>query len=340
MREVNSIKTIYSEMNKKNSGITLVALVVTIVVLLILAGVSINLVVGQNGLINRAKEAARKTQEAAEGEQKEFDTATDYIKQTIGVTAAGITAEDYGKVVTNYNADGKTWEIFYADKENVYLITRESCGNQSLSVAVDENSGYNGTSDFDGSEEFKKKYPAVQAGWLNKIYIPSENGMGILKYSSSYENMKCAEYLLDSSVWNQKYLDSSKADWAIGGPTLELFVEAYNKKYLNKKVKIIEPKEYGYNWNDDLYKSNSLGIKDDNMESSNKSSNIFNHGYAYWIACPCSDYDGNFMRIVDYDYSCVGGGGYDFLEYIRPMVCLKSNIKLKLSLDGTQYSIE
>ena len=46
---------------KENHGITLVALVVTIVVLLILAGVSINLVIGQNGLINRAKEAAKNT---------------------------------------------------------------------------------------------------------------------------------------------------------------------------------------------------------------------------------------------------------------------------------------
>ena len=43
--------------NKKQSGITLVALVVTIVVLLILAGVSINLVLGENGLITQAKEA-------------------------------------------------------------------------------------------------------------------------------------------------------------------------------------------------------------------------------------------------------------------------------------------
>ena len=40
---------------KNNSGITLIALVVTIVVLLILAGVSINLVVGQNGVINKSK---------------------------------------------------------------------------------------------------------------------------------------------------------------------------------------------------------------------------------------------------------------------------------------------
>ena len=49
---------------KKSNGITLVALVVTIVVLLILAGVSINLVLGENGLITQAKEAKRKTEEA------------------------------------------------------------------------------------------------------------------------------------------------------------------------------------------------------------------------------------------------------------------------------------
>ena len=57
----------------KEKGITLVALVVTIVVLLILAGVSINLVVGQNGLINRAKEAAQKTKNATESEMQGMD---------------------------------------------------------------------------------------------------------------------------------------------------------------------------------------------------------------------------------------------------------------------------
>ena len=57
----------------KEKGITLVALVVTIVVLLILAGVTINLVVGQNGLINRAKEAAQKTKNATESEMQGMD---------------------------------------------------------------------------------------------------------------------------------------------------------------------------------------------------------------------------------------------------------------------------
>ena len=53
-------------MNKKkimkgNDGITLVALVVTIVVLLILAGISLNLVLGENGIITRAQQAKKET---------------------------------------------------------------------------------------------------------------------------------------------------------------------------------------------------------------------------------------------------------------------------------------
>ena len=53
---------------KKNKGITLVALVVTIVVLLILAGVSINLVLGNNGIIAKAQEAKTKQAEASEND--------------------------------------------------------------------------------------------------------------------------------------------------------------------------------------------------------------------------------------------------------------------------------
>lgn len=45
--------------NKYEKGITLVALVITIIVMLILAGVSINAIVGENGIIGRATEAAR-----------------------------------------------------------------------------------------------------------------------------------------------------------------------------------------------------------------------------------------------------------------------------------------
>ena len=53
---------------KSNKGITLIALVVTIVVLLILAGVSISMLTGENGIITQAQNAKERTEI---GEEKE-----------------------------------------------------------------------------------------------------------------------------------------------------------------------------------------------------------------------------------------------------------------------------
>ena len=52
----------------KETGITLIALVVTIVVLLILAGISISMLTGENGVITQAKKAKEETEIAEEKE--------------------------------------------------------------------------------------------------------------------------------------------------------------------------------------------------------------------------------------------------------------------------------
>ena len=52
----------------RNKGITLVALVVTIVIMLILAGVTIGLVTGDNGIIKQAQKAADVTKESMKNE--------------------------------------------------------------------------------------------------------------------------------------------------------------------------------------------------------------------------------------------------------------------------------
>ncbi len=54
--------------NKQEKGITLIALVVTIIVLLILAGVAINLTIGQNGIITRAMDSTERAEIADERE--------------------------------------------------------------------------------------------------------------------------------------------------------------------------------------------------------------------------------------------------------------------------------
>ena len=56
-------------MLKNKRGITLIALVVTIIILLILAGVTINMVLGDGGILNKTKVAAEKYQNAQEQEE-------------------------------------------------------------------------------------------------------------------------------------------------------------------------------------------------------------------------------------------------------------------------------
>ena len=63
----------YASSKTTTSGITLIALVVTIIVLIILAGVSISTIVGENGIITKAKEV-------------EFKTELTIVAETINIT--------------------------------------------------------------------------------------------------------------------------------------------------------------------------------------------------------------------------------------------------------------
>ena len=75
---------------KEMKGITLVALVVTIVVLLILAGVSINLVLGDNGIIAKAKEGQRKSAESSQNDLIGMNELAQQLEEKInGSTGSG-----------------------------------------------------------------------------------------------------------------------------------------------------------------------------------------------------------------------------------------------------------
>ena len=64
MKKKNEQRIGLKALKKSGKGITLIALVITIVVLLILAGVTIATLTGDNGLLTRANEAKEKTEEA------------------------------------------------------------------------------------------------------------------------------------------------------------------------------------------------------------------------------------------------------------------------------------
>ena len=69
------------KLKKQAKGITLIALVVTIIVLLILAGIALNLTIGQNGIFARAQNAVNVYKQAATNEQQELGKAEDVIDE-------------------------------------------------------------------------------------------------------------------------------------------------------------------------------------------------------------------------------------------------------------------
>ena len=75
-------------------GITLIALVVTIVVLLILAGITISLVFSENGIIAKAREAANKTNEAIINEQAQINDVTAAMENMLNGTGGSTVPEE------------------------------------------------------------------------------------------------------------------------------------------------------------------------------------------------------------------------------------------------------
>ena len=80
--------------NEKMHGITLIALVVTIVVLLILAGITISLVFSENGIIAKAREAANKTNEVIINEQAQMNEVTAEMENMLNETGGSETTPE------------------------------------------------------------------------------------------------------------------------------------------------------------------------------------------------------------------------------------------------------
>ena len=123
----------HSVANEK--AITLIALVVTIVILLILAGVTITMTLGQNGLFTRAREGR-----AAYEESEVRDDLSMLITQYTWDKAAEKTDKslgDYlkenGATSVKANADGTTLEVEY--KGYVFTVNKDSGEITSVSKA-------------------------------------------------------------------------------------------------------------------------------------------------------------------------------------------------------------
>ena len=168
---------------------------------------------------------------------------------------------------------------------------------------------------------------------INQLFM--QNKFGAL---NNNENSRAISTLIKTENWNG-YINTTYADYAIGAPTLEMWVASWNVKY-GTKLKLYTNKnttgyyvgtsstttEYYQKLTDinEAYKENSLYFpktqKYDNCE-------------AYWIAST-STYSTNNMMLIDCSTGYVNTYLYDYNGYcLRPVVHLKSGTTLQ-KVDG------
>ena len=152
---------------KNSNGITLIALVITIIVLLILAGVSIAMLTGDNGILTQAQNAKNRTEEAQREEENILTNYEDYINNATLDTAI------VGEIVTGgnkqYSKNGKAIipEGFAIvpgldDVSQGLVISdvandTENKGNQFVWVPVENFSEFK-RYDFQNNEELSSSY--------------------------------------------------------------------------------------------------------------------------------------------------------------------------------------
>lgn len=150
---------------KKPNGITLIALVITIIVLLILAGISITTVMGENGIVQKALDAKEKTNAAKAAEEQElgsgkikidgkwYNNIDDYIAGKPledgsgedtgegGNPEGGIQIElsIAGEKVTTVPLPSEDFEHVEGTIEEGYVIRHKTDENEFVWVPVDKN---------------------------------------------------------------------------------------------------------------------------------------------------------------------------------------------------------
>ena len=344
------------KIRKKNvgdEGITLVALVVTIIILLILAGVTINMVLGQNGLIQKSKIAKEKYENAALDEKAQLKNATDlmdslngdYSTVKVGDEVIKITAENaknyYGYKVTNYNKekdpDG-VYRIFYYDavgkygEANTLYLKRDWTANDvNLSTKISDSS-WTDTNKNNAVTMMRKMNPDYASNQTSKTaYSSLENN-----------NERGATWLCDTTQF-ETYVDSTMANFAIGSPSVEMYCDSYNQvthtsgatgtDALTASYQSTDVPGYIYTVNGRKQNSgwytNMNTVDLSGYHGMYLASKTEKGEYHWWLASPSASGAGSVCSVRGNDafLFCVGVGN---TNGVCPAVSLKSGVQLEI----------
>ena len=170
----------YNLRNKRNQGITLIALVITIIVLLILAAISITMLTGDNSLLNRAGEAKNRTELSSLKEEAQMvmlNRVTE--KKTSGSNEKtlkedlenGISNAIVESINTTEESEGLT-DVYYVSKNGQYVTVYEDGDIEEGKVEI-----------WDGKKVSSPEFKKENNVWNWYIYTPSQ-----LKFLADFVN--------------------------------------------------------------------------------------------------------------------------------------------------------
>ena len=260
----------------------------------------------------------------------------------------------YGLKVTNYSSVNgeKNWKIFYSDGEHIFLIT-DYYEDFSISNRLNSNTKLVMTP-FGNVKKYRvywESTPEFQDDVTLEVLTRFKATEYNINDNKSNANSQCVSTLLNVNNW-KSYLDDEagmkNAEYAIGSPTIEMWIESWNelceKKYKNSDYKIyykINNGKPGYSIGKvedattdritemrsaDGYK-NKLYYPDTNKASDDT--------YGYWLSSPSARdkislievlWDGNIDR-VRYNGMSTSSQDHYYLG-LRPVVSLKAGAKV------------
>ena len=225
-----------NNMYKSKKGITLVALVITIIILLILAGISIASLNGKEGILTKAKKTKTISEIADIKEQIQTDIIakqmenegkiSDYLLSTI--------LGKYGKV--NYNEDGVSIKSVTTSKGSyeIELADIWSGTTSKLGPTVLADGSWTGT----------VNSPKIEGTGLTAVYYNGTSWVDLTEESSQEEWDNWYSYTTDKKQWaNARSKDGSMWVWI---PRYEYQIDSQNKVINIKFVKIGSTEETGY----------------------------------------------------------------------------------------------
>ncbi len=201
-------------MQRNTKGITLIALVVTIIVLIILAGVSINLVLGENGIVSKTKKAKENTELAKVEEETTLNELAKQIEEgTSGSTTNSPekikTVEEvkdgdyFDKITTIKDSDGNLIKV-----PEGFKIAGDSGENVTDGIVIEDNDIIEGIGNNRGNQY---------------VWIPV--GTGIKKEDGSSVDITLGRYTFADGT-NDKASDGTTV-LAKGTPILKQNAENY-----------------------------------------------------------------------------------------------------------------